>query len=106
MDLSKQKALALRLLKKVSTAGVVTVTSSDLSSANPTQTATVYVRLKDRIATTGNEPAKINAVMSATPFPVEGGTLLLNNVTYDIVEVDQSGVASETLAQNVVLHER
>ena len=105
-DLAHLKALTERLIKKVAKSGLVTVTSTALNEEQSVQTAKVYVKIKDRIAGTDNDPATLNAVMTATPFHVEGGTLSTGGVIYDIISVEQSGEGIELLAQKVVLRER
>jgi len=103
MDLVKSKALVDRLLAKVSSKGTITKTSDVLNV--PSQTASVRVKIINRTAEP-EQPVRCEAIMSATAFPIEGGELLLDGVTYDIVGVEQKGVGDEHLAQKVVLHER
>lgn len=104
-DLSRQKALADRQLTKWCYRGTVTVRSTALDALVPEQTANVLVYLKER-ASTPDDPVKIPAVMSATSFPIQGGELVVNGATYDIVEVNQKGVGLDHIVQFVVLHER
>lgn len=103
MDIAKSKATADRLLAKVATIGLVTKKSDILGEAD--LSASVRVKIKTRVASP-EQPVRCDAIMSATAFPVEGAELLLKDVTYDIVEVTQSGVMSEHVIQKVVLHER
>ncbi|WP_188063742.1 hypothetical protein [Sphingobium sp. KCTC 72723] len=103
MDLKAKKASVARLLDKVTTQGLVTK-KTDVSGGTD-QTAPVRVRIITRTAEL-EEPAKCEAVMTATSFPVEGAELLLKGVTYDIVSSVQKGVGDEHLMQRVVLHER
>lgn len=105
MDLVSSRALAKRLLAKFDAKpGVVTKTSTALNASEPVQTAKVLVRITNREATTTE--AKINAIITDTPFPVEGCSLQVNGQTYDIIEVVQSGVDAAVVTQRVVLHGR
>lgn len=103
MDTSAQKALANRLLMKLAQPATVTVKSDILDVAD--KTASVRAKLLT-LTRQPNNPAKISAVMSATPFSVAGGELLLGGITYDILEVEQSGVGNDMIVQKVVLGER
>lgn len=103
MDLKKIKATADRLLAKVAKPATITVKSDILGVAD--QTANVFARLLT--ASHGPEqPAAIQCLISATPFPIRGGQLTQNGVTYDIVEVMENGVGADQFAQKAVLHER
>jgi len=103
VDLVKAKATADRLLAKVGSVGLVTLKSDILDVQD--QTAPVRVKVINRTAEP-EQPVRCEALMSATPFPIEGASLLVKGVTYDIVSVKQSGVGTEHLIQKVVLHER
>ena len=103
MDLAKSKATAERLLNKVASVGTVTKKSDVLGVQD--QTESVRVKITKRIAEP-EQPVKCHALMNATSFPVEGAELLLNGTTYDVVTIEQAGVADEHIVQKVVLHER
>lgn len=103
MDLKASRALAKRLLDRFDAKpGVVTKASTALNPSDPVQTAKVLVRIINREATTTE--AKINAIITDTPFPVEGCSLLVDGKTYDIIEVVQSGTDASVITQRVVLH--
>lgn len=103
MDLKASRALAQRLLARFDAKpGVVTKTSTALNASEPVQTAKVLVRITTREATVTD--AKVNAIITATPFPVEGCSLQVDGRTYDIIEVVQSGTDDSVITQRVVLH--
>ncbi len=105
MELAASRALANRLLAKFDAKpGVVTQTSTALNATSPDLTAKVLVRITTREATTTE--SKINAIITDTPFPVEGCSLRVDGKTYDIVSVEQSGVDAFVITQKVVLHGR
>lgn len=103
MDLKKMKATADRLLAKVAKPATITVRSDVLGAAD--RTANVFARLLSA-SRKPEEPAAIQCLISATPFPIRGGQLTQNGVTYDIVEVVENGVGADQFAQKAVLHER
>lgn len=103
VDLVKAKATADRMMAKVGTIGLITIKSDVLDVED--QTTSVRVKIINRIAEP-EQPVRCDAVMTATPFPIEGSSLVVRGVTYDIVSATQSGVGSEHLVQKVVLHER
>lgn len=103
MDLKAKKANVERMLAKVSTVGIVTLKSDILDE--PDRTARVHVRIINRKAEP-EQPAKCEAVMTTTAFPIDGGELLLKGVIYDIIAVEQKGVGDEHIVQKVILHER
>jgi hypothetical protein len=103
MDVNASRALAKRLFAKFGgQPGVVTRTSTALNVTDVPTSAPVTVRLLGRDASASE--AKINAVMTHTPFPAEGCSLRVGNATYDIIEVAQVGVGSDVVTQRVVLH--
>jgi hypothetical protein len=103
MDLVKAKANADRMLAKVASVGLVTLKSDILGVAD--QTTSVRVKIINRVDAP-EQPVKCEAIMSATPFPIAGGELVVKGVTYDIVSATQSGVGDEHIIQKVVLHGR
>lgn len=105
MDLEASRALAKRLLDKFGgQAGVVIRTSTAINAVDAPQTARVTVRLLTREADATD--AKINAVMTHTPFEVEGCSLRVGGRDYDIISVAQAGVNESVATQRVVLHGR
>ena len=105
MELAAARALAQRLIAKFDgKPGLVTKTSTALNAVEPVQTARVAVKITTREATTSE--AKINAVMTNTPFPAEGCSLVVGGKTYDIIEVLSSGLDDYMITQRVVLHGR
>lgn len=105
MDIKASRALANRLLAKFDAKpGVVTKTSTAINALEPEQAAKVLVRITTREANTTE--AKINAIITATPFAVEGCSLRVDGNTYDIIEVVQSGTDNGIITQRVVLHGR
>ena len=106
MDIARTKALANRMLGKVSAIGSVTVRNEALNASTPAQTQGVRVKLLTREADTSDDAATVKAIVSATAFPIEGGELTLKGVTYDIVSVEQTGIGAEHIIQKVVLRER
>jgi len=105
-DVSRYKALADRLLGKAGNVGLVTVRNEALNADTPAQSQAVRVKLLSRKTSASDDAANIDAIMTATAFPIEGGELTTGGVTYDIVAVDQVGVGSEHVVQRVVFRER
>ncbi|WP_288484778.1 hypothetical protein [uncultured Novosphingobium sp.] len=106
MELARQKALVAKLFNKNSVLGRVTVKNEALNASTPDQTQAVRVKLLTRKADSSNDAATIDAIVSATAFAIEGGELQVGGSTYDILSVEQTGVAAEHLLQKAVLRER
>lgn len=105
MELAAARAMAQRIIAKFDgKPGLVTKTSTALNDSQPVQTARVSVRIINREASTTDET--INAVMTSTPFPVEGCALTVGGKTYDIIKVLSSGLDDYIVTQRVVLHGR
>lgn len=95
-----------RLLGKHATKARVVVRNEALNASEPERSANVLVKLLTRKADNGDDAATIEAIMSATPFGIEGGELQIRGTAYDIISVVQTGVESEHILQRAVLRER